>query len=261
MKINLNQDFSNYIYNRVSNKIFNEKEKGVTRVKHWNEKKYFRKKNSYKVFMRILNKFIGFHHNDAFSYYCSIESDREKRELFLGHLNFVITHTVYRYYRTAGFKYQIVDGIISRVEMKQKPKVIYSHDYKTETVYLDKHGIERAKKIRWLNWNGVDKWTEIKKVISGQKYYFDSKNNYLYKRTWKEKEQAKLKATRNEIKVKVHPNDIKYVIREKCPPLETFLDVSKLKHFNTFKQANQFLIDKGVNPNYFLIERTILYNC
>ncbi len=115
MKLNLNQDFEDYIYTRSYNKIFNEKEKGVKRKEHWDCRKHFRKKNSYKIFIRILNKFINHHHNDAFSYYCSIESDREKRELFLGHLNFVITHTVYRYYRTAGFKYQIVDGIISRV--------------------------------------------------------------------------------------------------------------------------------------------------
>ena len=47
----------------------------------------------------------------------------KKRGLFLGHLTFVITHTVYRYYRTAGFKYQIVDGIISRVEMKQNQEL------------------------------------------------------------------------------------------------------------------------------------------
>jgi len=250
MKLNLNQDFEDYIYTRSYNKIFNEKEKGVKRIKHWNEKRYFRKTGSYKIFIRILNKFINHHHNDAFSYYCSIETNREKRELFLGHLTFITNHTVYKYYRTAGFRYQVVDGIILRTLVKQKPRVIYSHDYKTETVYVDKCGIERGQKIRWLNWNGIDKWTETKKVISGQVYHFDSKNNYLYKRTWKEREQAKLKAARSEIKPKIHPNDIKYVIKEK-------VNENGLRYFSSLKEANQFLVDRGVNPSYFIIEKII----
>ena len=247
MKLNLNQDFEDYIYTRSYNKIFNEKEKGVKRKEHWDCRKYFRKKNSYKIFIRILNKFINHHHNDAFSYYCSIESDREKRELFLGHLTFITNHTVYKYYRTAGFRYQVVNGIILRTLVKQKPRVIYSHDYKTETIYVDKDGKERSK--RWT-YGRKGKWTETKKIISGQVYHFDSKNNYLYKRTWKEKEQAKLKAARNEIKLKFHPNAIKYVIKEK-------VNENGLKYFSSLKEANQFLVDRGVNPSYFIIEKII----
>ncbi len=121
-------------------------------------------------------------------------------------------------------------------------------DYATRITYIDqKTGLNCKERYFWLD---PKRYKEVREVISGQIYHFDSKNNYLYKRTWKEKEQAKLKAARNEIKPKIHPNDIKYVIKEK-------VNENGLRYFSSLKEANQFLVDSGVNPSYFIIERIL----
>lgn len=153
----------------------------------WNKKRHYSKeKDVWLIADRVCKMFIGKKWDDAFSYYCKlVPKDTENRyEAFCNRFN-----NQKRWYKTVWF---VEDGIIVyKPHIRPKTITIRSLDYKTEL--LHKKTLTPLPEFYWiyrnLNKEYIDK-NYAYFIVKGWEKTFSSKNDPLYKKLYKEQQDA-----------------------------------------------------------------------
>lgn len=225
-------------------KQYQYKIKGEKREINWNYKKYYRRHKRYKLFKQVFKKCVNQHVNDAFLYFCKINTNPLLRKQFQDYIESEKGYNrLYEHNKRIGYcrepfgLYIDSDYIIRYQDRKPKKKTLLTADYKVEKKYFNK---KTKREVNPL-WFMRDTCNIIETVISGKEYEFDSKNNREYKRLLYEKNKA-IKKRRKKKPNTLHPNDIVFQIirtRYKKEPFPIDLNEYGIELENSFRTKEQ----------------------